>query len=223
MKSFRIEDHNAVALLTRLRSGLMETSSRKRKAIFNGLRDAMKGLGLVEAKEPIKGIYEGIDSGGGHWFLCETDDRLAEPGVEQEPPTPAISKTIEQMDEALRAADRQIEKLAAGRDQITAAAFSLSIAMGSPALKGSISDPPGMAVILEATRRLSGIPAAESGRMATDSTVTALHNLTLSARQVLNTSSDKEIHNQLVFQVQCAEGELSNITSRFYHGNKEHV
>lgn len=76
MNTFKIEDHNAVALLQRLRDGLTNSNARQRKVVFNGLRDALKGLGLVKAKEPILGLWEGIDQAGQHWFMCEMDDRL---------------------------------------------------------------------------------------------------------------------------------------------------
>lgn len=74
MNSFKIEDYNAVALLQALRDALMMPHKKKRKAIFTGIANAMKGLRLVSAKDSILGIYEGVDANGDHWFMCEMKD-----------------------------------------------------------------------------------------------------------------------------------------------------
>lgn len=72
VSQLKIENHNSVTLLNRLRIATRATTSRERKGIFNGLRDALKGLGLVDSKGPVQGIYEGIDSAGNHWFMVDT-------------------------------------------------------------------------------------------------------------------------------------------------------
>lgn len=79
MTQFKLENHNAVTLLNRLRIATHETTSAKRRVIYNGLSDALKGLGLIEAKGKIEGIYEGVDRGGNHWFMVDMGDRPAEP------------------------------------------------------------------------------------------------------------------------------------------------
>lgn len=165
MKSFRIEDHSAVALLQRLRDGLMMTSGRQRRVVFNGLRDAMKGLGLVKAKEPIKGIYEGIDSAGGHWFMCEmggdeSTSRLASPGV-----WPATQTGV--------------PVAGSFADKIYKAALELSLTMGSPALEGKVDEPVELPIIKEAIRRLkeqTPIPLAEPGGRGDNSLLQELLN-----------------------------------------------
>lgn len=81
MTQFKLENHNAVTLLNRLRIATHSTTSAKRRVVYNGLSDALKGLGLIDSKEKIEGIYEGVDKGGNHWFMVDMGDRLAEPGV----------------------------------------------------------------------------------------------------------------------------------------------
>lgn len=71
MTQLKIENHNSVALLNRLRIATRATSSRERKAIFNGLLAALKGLDMVESKGKVEGIYEGIDANGNHWFMVD--------------------------------------------------------------------------------------------------------------------------------------------------------
>lgn len=90
MNSFKIEDHNSVALLKRLRDGLMMPNSRQRKVVFNGVRDALRGLGLISAKDPIIGLYEGIDAQGGHWFMAELKE-----GMTVEQPVHSVSRSTD--------------------------------------------------------------------------------------------------------------------------------
>lgn len=131
MSQLKIENHNSVALLNRLRIATRSTTSRERRAIFNGLKDALKGLGMIEAKGPIEGIYEGIDANGNHWFMVQQASEQSE----------AVSPR--QIDEA-----RNFKELLESISE-------LSQAMGNPTLgwnreQSSLS----AAVVKEATRRL---------------------------------------------------------------------
>lgn len=83
MSQLRIENHNSVTLLNRLRIATHATTSRERRGIFNGLRDALKGLGLIEAKGRVEGIYEGVDAAGNHWFMVDTGEEEALPSPER--------------------------------------------------------------------------------------------------------------------------------------------
>lgn len=71
MTQLKLENHNAVALLNRLRVATRSTQARERRSIFNGLCDALKGLGMVDSKQRVEGIWEGIDHLGNHWFMAE--------------------------------------------------------------------------------------------------------------------------------------------------------
>lgn len=71
MTQLKIENHNAVALLSRLRDATHNGSKRHRRTAFNGLKDALKGLGMVKAKDSIEALYEGVDSNGDHWFMAQ--------------------------------------------------------------------------------------------------------------------------------------------------------
>lgn len=99
----RIENHNSVTLLNRLRIATRSTTARERRGIFNGLRDALKGLGLVEAKGTVEGIYEGIDSAGNHWFMVDMGDRLPEAGDNPVLETPKLFAGNQRSDDLQRA------------------------------------------------------------------------------------------------------------------------
>lgn len=71
MSQIMIELHQAVQFIKPLRGALMETSKKKRKSVFNGLVTALKALNLVDRKEDVKGLFEGIDHNGDHWFMAE--------------------------------------------------------------------------------------------------------------------------------------------------------
>lgn len=83
MTQFKLENHNAVALLNRLRIATRSTQARERRSIYNGLLDALKGLAMIESKQKVEGIWEGIDHLGNHWFMVEQSEPAAgvPPGV----------------------------------------------------------------------------------------------------------------------------------------------
>jgi hypothetical protein len=73
----KVEGFQAVSILRRLREGTTATTARQRKIVFNGITDALKGLGLVESKTKVLGLYEGIDPNGNHWFMVHEEDNPA--------------------------------------------------------------------------------------------------------------------------------------------------
>lgn len=78
MTQLKVENHNSVTLLNRLRIATRSTTTRERKGVFRGLSEALKGLGMIEAKGKVEGIYEGIDAGGNHWFMVELEEPRAQ-------------------------------------------------------------------------------------------------------------------------------------------------
>lgn len=95
MTQLKIENHNAVALLSRLREATHSTTQRQRRMTFSGLNAALKGLGLLSSAEKVEGIYEGVDHGGNHWFMVD----LGEPPVQAKVQAleAALSRAAEQL------------------------------------------------------------------------------------------------------------------------------
>lgn len=84
MGQVMIDVAQSVQFIRPLRAALMDTSKKKRKSTFNGLVTALKALHLVGRKEDVKGLFEGIDHNGDHWFMAEIAGHRPEVGEDME-------------------------------------------------------------------------------------------------------------------------------------------
>jgi len=83
MNQLKIENHNAVTLLNRLRQATCNALKSNRKQFFNDLRNALKSLGMIEAKSKVEAIYEGVDANGDHWFMVQLVEAIKPDSAEE--------------------------------------------------------------------------------------------------------------------------------------------
>lgn len=192
MKNLFIEFPQAVQFLGVLRTGLQATEKRARKRTFTGVVEALKGLGLVERKGEVKGLWEGLDRNGDHWFMVEGDEAPAgvPPGAPERFRTlpPELEKEFTKRFENAQAAQYYLQAIytllgdhgwafcepgAAGLPagaitaeqdrELSSLSDQLLLVMGCPQLAKREGSSELAEVMREALKRLSKPPAAGQG------------------------------------------------------------